>query len=93
MKRKREIISKMLIAYSYKRRNRKKKERKSPRYWVRPGRSSISWTSILNNKATLEEWRQNFRISEASFYILCEQLRPYLTKPTIKIKRPVAVKT
>ena len=59
-KRQREIISKMLIAYSNKRRNTKKKERKRPRFWVRPGRSSRWWTNILINKATLEEWRENF---------------------------------
>ena len=60
-KRQREIILKMLIADSNKRRNTKKKERKPPRYWVRPGRSNRWWTNILNNKATLEEWRENFR--------------------------------
>ena len=76
-KRQREIILKMLMADSNKRRNTKKKERKPPRYWVRPGRSNICWTNILNNKATLEEWRENFRMSEASFYMLCEELIPY----------------
>ena len=59
-----------------KRRNTKKKKRKSPRYWVRPGRSKIWWTNILNNKVTLEKWRENFRMSEASFYMLCEELKP-----------------
>ena len=39
--RQREINLKMLIADSNKRRNTKKKERKPPRYWVRPGRSNI----------------------------------------------------
>ena len=60
-KRQRENILKMLIADSSKRRNTKKKERKPPRYWVRLGRSNRWWTNILNNKATLEEWRENFR--------------------------------
>ena len=55
-KHQREIILKMLMADSNKRRNTKKKERKPPRYWVRPGRSSRWWTNILNNKATVEEW-------------------------------------
>ena len=55
-KHQREIILKMLIADLSKRRNTKKKERKPPRYWVRPGRSSRWWTNILNNKATVEEW-------------------------------------
>ena len=70
-----------------------KKERKPSRYWVKPGRSNRWWTNILNNKATLEEWRENFRMSEASFYKLCEELRPYLTKQTTKLRKPVSVET
>ena len=92
-KRQREIIFKMLIADSNERRNTKKKERKPPRFWVRPGRSNRWWTNILNNKATLEEWRENFRMSEASFYMLCEELRLYLTKQTTKLRKPVSVET
>ena len=92
-KRQREIILKMLVADSNERRNTKKKERKPARYWVRPGRSNIWWINILNNKATLEEWRENFRMSEASFYMLCEELRPYLTKQTTKLRKPVSVDT
>ena len=92
-KRQREIILKMLIADSNKKRDTKKKERKPPRYWVRPGRSNIWWTNILNNKATLEEWRENFRMSEASFYMLCEELRPYLTKQTTELRKHVSVET
>ena len=93
-KRQREIILKTLFVDSNKRRNNnKKKERKPPRYWVRPGRSHRWWTNILNNKATLEEWRENFRMSEASFYMLCEELRPYLTKQTTKLQKPASVET
>ena len=83
----------MLIADSNKRINTKKKERKPTRYWVRPGKSNRWWTNILNNQATLEEWRENFRMSEASFYMLCEELRPYLTKQTTKLRKPVSVET
>ena len=45
-KHQREIILKMLMADSNKRRNTKKKERKPPRYWVRPGRSNIWWPTF-----------------------------------------------
>ena len=92
-KHQRKIILKILIADSNKRKNTKKKEEKPPRCWVRPERSNIWWTNILNNKASLEEWRENFRMSEASFYMLCEELRPYLTKQTIKLQKPVSVET
>ena len=32
-------------------------------------------------------------MSEASCYILCEELRPYLTKQTTKLQKPVSVET
>ena len=32
-------------------------------------------------------------MSEASFYMLCEDLRPYLTKKTTKLQKPVSVDT
>ena len=84
----------MLIVDSNKRRNNnKKRERKPPRYWVRPGRSNRWWTNFVNNKAILEEWRENFLMSEASFYMLCEELRPYLAKQTTKLRKPVSVET
>ena len=47
----------------------------------------------LKHRATLEEWKENFRMSEASFYMLCEELRPYLTKQTTKLRKPVSVET
>ena len=65
-KHQREMVLKMLIGDSNKRKNIKKNEQKP----LRPGRSNIWWTNILNNKATVEEWRENFCISEALFYTL-----------------------
>ena len=32
-------------------------------------------------------------MSEASFYMLCEELRPYLTRQTTKLGKPVSVET
>ena len=32
-------------------------------------------------------------MSEASFYMLCEELTPYLTKQTTKLRKPVSVET
>ena len=51
------------------------------------------WTNILNNNANLEEWRENSPLSEASFYILCEELRPYSTKQTTKLRKHVSIET
>ena len=32
-------------------------------------------------------------MGETSFYMLCEELRPYLTKQTTKLRKPVSVET
>ena len=31
----------------------------------------------MNGNMIPEEWKENFRISERSFYILCEELQSY----------------
>ena len=31
----------------------------------------------MNGNVTPEEWKENFRMSQRSFYILCEELRAY----------------
>ena len=51
----------------------------------------------------MEEWRENFGMSEALFYMLCEELRPYykdhnktilhLSKQATKLRNPVSVET
>ena len=31
----------------------------------------------MNGNIIPEEWKENFRMSQGSFYILCEELRAY----------------
>ena len=45
----------------------------------------------MNGNVTPEEWKENFRMSERSFYILCEELRPYIQKETTRFRKPVSV--
>ena len=40
-------------------------------------RTNIWWTNILNNKTSVEEWQENFRMN--NWVELCERLRPHLT--------------
>ena len=40
-----------------------------------------------------EEWRENFRMSRASFYELCSLLRPYIERQTTHMRNPVSVET
>ena len=48
--------------------------RSLPRFWVRPHRNLKSWNDFMNGNMIPEEWKENFRMSERSFYILCEDL-------------------
>ena len=38
-----------------------------------------------------EEWKENFGMSERSFYILCEELQPYIQKETTRFCKPIFV--
>ena len=50
------------------------------RFWVRPGRTDGWWQNFVNNVVVAEEWRENFRMSRDSFFLLCNRLRPILEK-------------
>ena len=72
--------------------NGKKESRRSPpRFWVRPHRNLKWWNNFMNGNMIPEEWKENFRMSERSFYILCEELRPYIQKETTRFRKPISV--
>ena len=60
----------------------RKRKRRRPRFWIRPGRSSLWWDNFMNGKVIAKEWNENFRMSTQSFMELCNELRPYITKKT-----------
>ena len=39
-----------------------------------------------------EEWKNNLRMSKKSFYILGDELRPYIMKNTTQMRKPIDVK-
>ena len=45
----------------------------------------------MNENMIPEEWKENFRMSELSFYILCGQLRPYIEKQTTRFCKQLSV--
>ena len=45
----------------------------------------------MNGNMIPEEWKENFRMSERSFYILCEKLQPYIQKQTTLFRKPISV--
>ena len=48
---------------------------------------------MKNNIAVIEEWQENFRMSQPTFKKLCEELRPYLTKKETNMRKPLDVET
>ena len=44
-----------------------RRNRKTRRFWVRPGRTSAWWDNFMNGIVLEQEWKENFRLSHASF--------------------------
>ena len=65
--------------------------RRKRRFWTRPGRTSAWWQSFENQIVVPEEWHENFRMSRHSFLLLCDELRPFLTKQTTNMRVPLSV--
>ena len=59
--------------------------------WTQPGRTSMWWDNFMDNVMLDDEWRENFRLSKANFFKLCEELRAYLHKKTTNMRKPVSV--
>ena len=49
-----------------------RQQRRPRRFWIKPGRTQSWWDSFSNNIVPPEEWRDNFRMSRASFFSLCD---------------------
>ena len=71
-----------------KRKNKLKSQRK---YCIRPGRSNEWWNGFVKDEILPDKWKDNFRISKESFYILCGKLRPYIVENTTRMRKLVNV--
>ena len=60
-------------------------------FWEGPGRTEAWWCNFTRNIVVPEEWRENFRMSRDSFYVLCNQLRPFIEKQTTHLRKPIFV--
>ena len=65
--------------------------RRSRRFWVRPGRTSIWWQNFVDNAVLPEEWKENFRMSKDNFLQLCSLLRPYIERKATPARAPIDV--
>ena len=68
--------------------------RRRPRhYWIKPGRTCSWWDNFLTNVVPPEEWKENFRISRSSFFLLCQKLRPLIERQAAIMRQPDSVET
>ena len=58
--------------------------------WRKP-RSDQWWKDVENGKYGEEWWRDNLRMTEHTFRILCNELRPYIQKQSIVLREPISV--
>ena len=68
-------------------------KRKPRRFWRQPGRTNAWWQNFLSNCVVPEEWHENFRMTQDSFRLLCQELRPYLEKQITHLHKPLSVET
>ena len=61
------------------------------RFWVRRGRASIWGESFICDIVLQEKWSKNFRMSTGSFFDLCDELCPFVTKNAARFHSPVSV--
>ena len=71
-----------------KRKNKVKSQRK---YWIPPGRSNEWWNGFVKDEVLPDKWKDNFRMSKESFYILRDELGPYIIKNTTQMCKPINV--
>ena len=45
----------------------------------------------MNENMIPREWKENFRMSERSFCILCEELGPYIQKQTTRFRKQISI--
>ena len=69
----------------------KKCERKKREYRIRPGRTKQWWLEFLNDEVVADEWKKKFQMSKQLFLILCKELRQYISKNTIRFRKPISV--
>ena len=85
---KRQLLQIVSLASLWRNHSRKRKRRE---FWIAPGRTSAWWESFLSRSVFEAEWKNNFRVTRASFYKLCGELRPIIQRQGTVMRSPVDV--
>ena len=64
---------------------------KKQRFWTQLRCTDAWWKNFEHNVVLPEEWRENFRMSRESLFVLCDMLQQLLTRTTTNMRRPIAV--
>ena len=70
----RNQLFRLILMHESGRAERKSKVKSQRKYWIRPGRSNEWWNGFVKDEVLPDEWKNNFRMSKESFYILCDEL-------------------
>ena len=74
------------------RRPRYRHQRAPSRFWIKPGKTQVWWDNFVNNVVPREEWKENFRMTRATFLSLCEEIRPCINRrQSTVVRRPIEV--
>ena len=87
----RKTICSQIATAPNKIKKKRRKERRSRCFWIRPGRTSAWWDNFVSDVVVAEEWKENFRMSQQNFYKLCDELRPHIQKQVTNMRSPVTV--
>ena len=79
-KQKRNNIIQKIISSNIIKSSKRKDNINSPRFWIRPGPTSLWWDNFFPCQKFFEEWKENFGMPQESFEKLCTELRPYIQK-------------
>lgn len=61
-------------------------------FWVRPGRTDAWWQRFTRRDIVVrQEWKENFRMHRGTFYKLCDELRPFITRQATNMRQPIDV--
>lgn len=86
-----QVLSQLIDGGPIRRRKMARKQRRTRRFWVRPGRTTAWWDNFVGGVVIEEEWKENFRMSKGSFYKLCDELRVHIEKQVTVMRSPVCV--
>ena len=58
--------------------------------WCKP-RTKEWWEAVQSGLFGSSWWKENLRMSQSTFNIICNELRPYITRESTQLRQPISV--